>query len=388
MKTKESQMTMTTEKSVKMKFFIAGSGDINIDWGDGSEKETHELLVIDEDFYDDDQKDKFMFCRFYSGVSSRTITVIGASITHLACENSRLSRLDVNRNPLLSELSCENNQITRLDVSQNIMLTKLFCSSNQLASLDVSKNTQLTALTCGYNQLTNLDVSNNAKLTYLLCSDNQLMSLDVSNNKGLIVLSCGDNQLTELDVNYNPELTGLICRNNQIAALDVSKNTKLIELQCQHNLLKDLDVSACTMLRRFKCHSNQFARLDYVFSHLLNRINEISAKEIAPNKYAIFYPMYTVDGEMYPIFLAADPGHNRFYLSDEGATYAELDKIFEMTEPAVIKNLVAIMKQYGCRKQPKSHAFTIECTPQDAHLKISHFIQCLSFMLNMKIFYS
>ena len=30
-----------------------------------------------------------------------------------------------------------------------------------------------------------------------------------------------------------------------------------------------------------------------------------------------------------------------FYLSDEGTTYAELDKIFELEESDVIKNLVA-----------------------------------------------
>ena len=109
---------------------------------------------------------------------------------------------------------------------------------------------------------------------------------------------------------------------------------------------------------------------------------------IAPagqNKFAISFPMYKVEGGTYEIYLVADAG--KFYLSDEGATYKELDKIFELKEPDVIKNLVAILKQYGCRKHQTSNAFTIECTPQDIHIKLSFLVQAISFMLNMKIFY-
>jgi hypothetical protein len=104
------------------------------------------------------------------------------------------------------------------------------------------------------------------------------------------------------------------------------------------------------------------------------------------NKFAIQFPMYKIEGGLYEIFLVAEaPG--KFYLSDEGSTYRELDKIFEMKEPDVIKNLVAILKQYGCRKHQSSNAFTIECTPQDIHIKLSYLVQAISFMLNMKIFY-
>ncbi|MDR0289841.1 MAG: DUF1828 domain-containing protein, partial [Treponema sp.] len=85
------------------------------------------------------------------------------------------------------------------------------------------------------------------------------------------------------------------------------------------------------------------------------------------------------------IYLVSENG--KFYLSDEGTTYAELDKIFELSEPDVIKNLVAILRQYGCRRQLNTNSFIIECTLQDVHIKISYLIQAISFMLNMKIFY-
>ena len=112
---------------------------------------------------------------------------------------------------------------------------------------------------------------------------------------------------------------------------------------------------------------------------------KIRIAQAAPNKFAISFPMYKIDGGLYEIFLVADNG--KFFLSDEGATYAELDKIFELKEPDVIKNLIAILKQYGCRKSQTSNAFIIECTPQDVHVKMSFLIQAISFMLNMKIFY-
>jgi hypothetical protein len=112
---------------------------------------------------------------------------------------------------------------------------------------------------------------------------------------------------------------------------------------------------------------------------------KIRIAQAGPNKFAISFPMYKIDGGLYGIFLVAENG--KFYLSDEGSTYTELDKIFELKEPDVVKNLVMILKQYGCRKHPSSNAFIIECTPQDIHIKMSFLIQAISFMLNMKIFY-
>ena len=109
----------------------------------------------------------------------------------------------------------------------------------------------------------------------------------------------------------------------------------------------------------------------------------IRVSEVSPTKYAIAFPMFKIGGGMYEIFLVNENGG--FYLSDEGATIAELDKIFELGEPDVIKNLVAILRQYGCKKVGKN--ITVECTPKDVHIKMSYLIQAISFMLNMKIFY-
>jgi hypothetical protein len=112
--------------------------------------------------------------------------------------------------------------------------------------------------------------------------------------------------------------------------------------------------------------------------------NKIKVGRESPQKFPIAFPMYKIGGGMYEIYLVCGNTGN-FYLSDEGATLEELDKIFELSEPDVIRNLVAIMKQYNCRKESKN--IVIDCTPKDIHIQLSYLIQAISFMLNMKIFY-
>jgi len=109
----------------------------------------------------------------------------------------------------------------------------------------------------------------------------------------------------------------------------------------------------------------------------------IRVVDTGDGRFAINFPMYKIEGGMYEVFLVQT--QNGFALSDEGTTLEALDKIFELGEPDVIKNLVAILRQYGCKKV--GNAFQIECTPKDVHIKMSYLIQAISFMLNMKIFY-
>ena len=110
---------------------------------------------------------------------------------------------------------------------------------------------------------------------------------------------------------------------------------------------------------------------------------KIKAVDVGNGRWALNFPMYKIEGGMYEIYLIQRG--SAFILSDEGATMEELDKIFELGEPDVIKNIVAILRQYGCTKFGNS--IQIDCTPQDINYKLSFLIQAISFMLNMKIFY-
>ena len=101
-------------------------------------------------------------------------------------------------------------------------------------------------------------------------------------------------------------------------------------------------------------------------------------------KWAINFPMYKIEGGLYEIYLV-ESSNGSYYLSDEGSTMAELDKVFDLRESDVIKIMISILRQYGCKKEGDS--FQVDCTPDNIHIKMSHLIQAISFMLNMKIFY-
>ena len=136
-------ITMTSpEISGNLDIGIAGTGEITIDWGDGTEKETFSLSSFDGFFYWGGYNivEKYSYKHFYGGVA-RTITITGENIT----------ALDVGK--------YSNLWLTSLDVSGCKTLTYLDCATGLLISLDVSKNTALTQLYCAYNTLTSLDVS-------------------------------------------------------------------------------------------------------------------------------------------------------------------------------------------------------------------------------------
>ena len=112
--------------------------------------------------------------------------------------------------------------------------------------------------------------------------------------------------------------------------------------------------------------------------------SRIQVGDMKDGRFGIALPMYKLEGGMYEIYLVPN-GMGGYVLSDEGSTLAELDKIFELNEPDVVKNLVSILRHYGCKKV--GNAFQIDCSPRDVHIKASFLIQAVSFMLSMKIFY-
>ena len=161
----KTTITITAETEL-VAIYVAGSGTITIDWGDGLEVEERLLFEYNDTDWNDKEESEYEYSRYYpAGVSSRTITISGKNITHL---------------------DCSGNLLTELNISKNTTLTYLNCFWNQLTSLDVSKNSKLTFLHCGFNQLTNLDLTKNIELEYLACQGNRLTSLDLSKNVKII----------------------------------------------------------------------------------------------------------------------------------------------------------------------------------------------------------
>ena len=168
------QMYITAKQSnSETAIYMGGTGTATIDWGDGTDVETHEL----------NQRIGRKYSHFYSDESPfYTITIIGANVRYFALDyNQPITNLDVSNNPALTRFGFANNQLTNLDVSNNPILAYLDCVGNQLTSLDLSNNLKLLELWCSRNQLTSLDLSNNSMLTFLDCSSNQLSSSALNN---------------------------------------------------------------------------------------------------------------------------------------------------------------------------------------------------------------
>jgi len=135
------QMFLTLEGAGMVNLLIAGSGNVEIDWGDGS-LETSNISL-----------EYFLFRHTYVNITSYTIIITGENITSMSCYNNRLTNLDVRNNPVLSFMNCSDNLLTGLDVSKNTAMIGLGCSNNLLTSLDLNNNTRLHYVYCDNNQL-------------------------------------------------------------------------------------------------------------------------------------------------------------------------------------------------------------------------------------------
>ena len=74
------------------------------------------------------------------------------------------------------------------------------------------------------------------------------------------------------------------------------------------------------------------------------------------------------------------------FLTDCGTTLANLDRVFELSEPDVIKNLATIIKAHDMYKEGN---IIISKIDQEKNIvpQILRFLQGISFMHAMKIFY-
>jgi len=155
---KKIQFIMTAKKSEKVEtitlttlcdkvnIFMAGSGAVTIDWGDGSKIEKRRLSKFKNDcifgncfddgrYYYPTDNDRYTFRHNYS--FSRTIIITGKNITYLNCVGNQLTDIDVNNCSSLVYLDCSYNQLTSLDVSKNTRLVKLYCYRNELTRMAI-----------------------------------------------------------------------------------------------------------------------------------------------------------------------------------------------------------------------------------------------------------
>jgi hypothetical protein len=183
----------------------------------------------------------------YGSNTTFTVTIAATTsdcfLAYFACQNMRITELDVSKCPSLSELYCSFNQIKDLDVSKYSGLYLLNCSFNQITNLNLG-NLTLSELDCSYNQISDLNVSGCKQIAKLNCSYNHISNLNLTMNVNLNTLNCSSNQISNLNLNPNKKLGFLNCSSNQISHLDLSNNTALYYLHCDTNCLPLSDLYA------------------------------------------------------------------------------------------------------------------------------------------------
>jgi len=234
--------------SMSMTFSVAGSGTIDINWGDNSEIET--ISISETPIYP---------YHYFSGTPPFTVTVEGENITDFRSFGNQLTYLSFSNMTDLTYINCASNGLTSLAVNGCIALEELTCHNNQLSSLDLSNNTALTFLDCSNNPITSLNVSN-AKIKALNVSGFlSIEHLIVNNNKNLTELDCSKNRIMSLDLSGNTALTILNCSNNQLTNLNVANIIALKSLDCSLNQLTNLDATNNNVLESLDCSMNRFS---------------------------------------------------------------------------------------------------------------------------------
>lgn len=113
----------------------------------------------------------------------------------------------------------------------------------------------------------------------------------------------------------------------------------------------------------------------------------ICAEITMPNENTIiFKPKYTFHQNRHMdsyMFKNTDDG---LFLSDCGATLANLNDVFELGEKDVIKNIVAILRQF-CMAKAKDMFFTKIDTEKPIVPQVFCFMEGIDFLYSMKLFY-
>lgn len=143
----------------------------------------------------------------------------------MAYSTPTLTHLTPSGAPLLIQLSADSTNLTDIDVSSNQHLQILNVSGTKVSKVDVTQNALLTELYCAH------DGSANADPRYMLTE------LDLSGNPRLQRLFCSGNLLTELDVTYCPQLLSLYANNNRLTSLNIEGCDALYEMSIYNNFL-------------------------------------------------------------------------------------------------------------------------------------------------------
>ena len=101
----------------------------------------------------------------------------------------------------------------------------------------------------------------------------------------------------------------------------------------------------------------------------------------------IAIPTGCVYGDQTDIILYITQRNGALILTDNGRTRAYMDKVFELQENDVIKNIMAAANYYGISTKDKQLSLTIESMDSEFKENFLRMVYCIGFLDIMKVFY-
>lgn len=139
-----------------------------------------------------------------------TLKALG-KITTLYLNRTRISNLSgINNLVSLTHLECEENKLTSLNINGLRKLSELYCRENKIQTLTIRDCNKLHWLICNNNQITSLKIEA-VNISVLDCNNNQLKELDIRKFNNLEDIRCGN----QSDPNNNAITLSLITSTEQ-----------------------------------------------------------------------------------------------------------------------------------------------------------------------------
>lgn len=226
----QETIVMQTEKrrgsTFTFNLVAEGTGEVFVDWGDGKQVKYDVSKTIN--------KPTEIKHNLISDNSEIKVFVKDRYITYLDCSASDLTRLEVDKAPMLGYLKCFNNKLKQVDLSKNIELLLFRCQNNKLTFLDLTNCIKLRDLQIGSNSITSIKgLENLYILKTLITSGNPLKQINLKGNPNLETLNVRNSGLTSLD----------LTENKKIVMVDITNGGEKNKNEFNAKALNDLYIS-------------------------------------------------------------------------------------------------------------------------------------------------
>ena len=167
--------------------------------------------------------------------------------------NTSLMGITVFQSPLIQTINCTNSRLVQLELTDLPALKNLDCSNNELEGLiDLTGCPALETLNLSNNKLIYMpDISECTAIKSLNYSNNFLSipSTAFDNKTSLVSIDCSNNTDWEsVIVYYLPNLTSLDCSHCEATTVSIGYLNELSDLRCEGNAVKSFSMYSCPQL--------------------------------------------------------------------------------------------------------------------------------------------